>query len=424
MCIVLGVPTSTPTQPPHRCFCTCPHRHTYPACAACSDLTATEPSYRSVELEFRAGAYPVHDLNDDTRQERRFAGLGRGAKLGAQSCDEKANELCIGFTADEVIDITGGDLAVSCAGVTAQAPLQVGSSLSATECRDAAYTWYETNKLSQRDNRPMFYYLHAKSCYVIRSDLMGACIPADHSQEVGGSFAVMSAQHSQAPWYTCFAYDKCREECRAALGDGLDEAQTNAMVHAWMRALDDEASGRTWTGLNTDTVLFNSVRPDPGAYSQATSFPRATHFLYGYLSSATLPWTSSTLAARWASDWGRKNQGGGTYYTMAVVNQTLKEARVAAGFTFGDTPTSLQSDNADSAAECPDNAWCAPSTAKLPAGRTRFDVRKFCALPAICPVRTHHPSYKIDAGGAPASAIPSTAPLLVAAALAAVHTLR
>ena len=142
----------------------------------------------------------------------------------------------------------------------------------------------------------------------------------------------LTVRNSQSSWFTCFAQDQCRQECRAAFGafclfcffgvsfvsfcfwlvnplnvvfllflfllllcapvagtyggssssssrKGLSTAQTNSMLQAWLEGLKKNTQG--WTGLGR-SILSNIVTPNTATvYTDGTFFPRSTHYLYG-----------------------------------------------------------------------------------------------------------------------------------------------
>ena len=96
----------------------------------------------------------------------------------------------------------------------------------------------------------------------------------------------------------------------------------------------------------------------------------------------------------------------GTYQTRARVNMTMHAALSRVGLidAAGARGNLLVAESATEATDsCPDGAWC-----KDRDEQGRLSIRRFCAQPFICPVRSHHTRYHIPStpknhGGAPRS---------------------
>ena len=144
-------------------------------------------------------------------------------------------------------------------------------------------------------------------------------------------------------------------------------------MRLWLQAVIRERNGGPNQGLNEDSILPNYVEPAVSSNHKWT-FPRSTHMMYPRIEgSAELP---------------------GTYWTLARVNMTMYEAMSSVGLiSTSGQPSSegLVSGLSSSESEsCPDGAWCQHRDS-----RGKMSVRRFCALPFICPVRTHHTRYHI-----------------------------
>jgi hypothetical protein len=99
-----------------------------------------------------------------------------------------------------------------------------------------------------------------------------------HSWAADGHWKRLTVRNSQAPWYTCFAHDQCRKECRAAFGaksDGttgsnMNSQQINLLLKAWYNGLKDKSE---YNDLGS-TILENIVKPSDSHYDSTKYFPR------------------------------------------------------------------------------------------------------------------------------------------------------
>jgi len=395
-------------------------RHTYPACAPCSDLATAVVQTRSASREttnsqpvasgeksggLQSKPKPIDVINWNTKKQRIAA-----VEVLDQS---QAFELAGSPTSD--VD--------GCAG-TQQAPIHFPQATGYYSDANGAvgtngklksdvsddylkehrryadidvYNWYESNSLRSGSNAPMYYYCrrtksgcdanankdssgNCMDCYVVKSaysidtNFKNACVHTWALTNIA-DWKVVTIRNSQAPWFTCFAADQCRQECRAAFGQTLNNVQTNRLIGAWFNGLKDDyggANNQGWTGLGS-SILDNVVSPTSTFYPTHDFFPRSTHYIYGKVS-------------KLISLFGRRDVG--TFRTTGHANRTLLEAMSPIFDPYNKLIASL--DN-QSMSRCPDDEWCSPyRTAQGNNVEPPFDVARFCALPEICPVRTHH----------------------------------
>ena len=295
------------------------------------------------------------------------------------------------------------------------------------------YNWYETNYIRKGLNTPLYYYcVRSKDvrsdsdqsdgkdfystdadspCYVVKpgfskeTEYQAACIHTQSNvrDQLANTYIwkVITIRNSQAPWFTCFAADQCRQECRAAFGEldsssssssssssrrrrrstsgdatYMSQAQTTSLIGAWYNGLQSNTSG--FNGLER-SILENIVKPNPRYYDKSSHFPRSTHYLYGLWN-----FLESNAEAP-----GHRDVG--TYHTKGIFNLTLFDALLSVFEPKKNKFVSSLHNN--SMMDCPDDQWCAdPSLTSF----TNIDVAKFCALPEICPVRMHHATVEQD----------------------------
>jgi hypothetical protein len=358
--------------------------HTYPACTSCTDLVATTQ-----------WAVPRTAMHQQDLERQKSIGESRGFSF--DRFDEslgllQERESCPGGLLSSLIP-----------------PLNLGrvegrAADDAKElCGELVFSWWEKNILVlQGSTMPMYWYIrkeryntNARSCYLARTDLIEArddglrpalaCIHREREGSIDGrgdSVYVVTAKHSESPSFTCYDHDRCREECRDALGGGLNLDQTNELLRRWVRAVVRERNGGPNRGLNEDTVLQNYVEPRADLYENdpGGGFPRSTHMMYarplGNAANVEAP---------------------GTYWTRARVNTTMYEAlsrlgliEAAKGGGAGGGGLLVAESAAEATTSCPDGTWCNDRDAQ-----GKLSIRRFCAQPFICPVRTHHTRYHI-----------------------------
>ena len=257
------------------------------------------------------------------------------------------------------------------------------------KCGERAYGWWEKNILvGQGSSMPMYWYVEEEDarskprvarCYMVRTDMitdpnMKACVRSRSGRVDDVNLLTVTATLSKSPSFTCYDHDRCREECREALTEDMTLQETNTLLANWISAIMREQNGGPNRGLNEDTILQNFVEPD----STYNVFPRSTHILY-----------PREFISTSASDGGTR-QLPNTFWMKASVNMTMYEALRKIGMISDSGQISqLVAETNEEIMNCPDGTWC-DATAD---SSGQMSVRRFCAQPFICPVRTHHSRY-------------------------------
>lgn len=427
-------------------------RHTYPACTSCSDLTANVPMSSSASRETTTTVPDVVGTEHDVLNSAYHPDVGnlqikthnikKLPSLSFKTVDELLNNPQVDANACQNVDGYAPPIhfpqargsypdPYGCSSLQGRTNYQCTGTYNNYQKRQAemdVHLWYETNYLRKGLSTPMYYYctstlpcesgankqIHPTShqetstcqeCWAIQPNYYDAtkqyyksCVPA-HGTELDIEWKRLTVRHSQAPWFTCFAQDQCRQECRAALGTlgtsrssarlNMNQPQIKVFLEAWLNELIQEDSSslpsHKWTGIG-QTILSNVVKPNTKAtYVDSSYFPRSTHYLYGLLEYTTV---GATRMANNVAELLTGRRDVGTFRVVEHVNTTLLEAM---SFLLTKDVTPL---TANSLKECPDDQWCAPPEF-FTAG---FDIAKFCAMPEICPVRMHHATLT-DVGG-------------------------
>ena len=397
-------------------------RHTYPACAPCSDLAAAtrqtssdsreiftdKPRGEDISVTTKSTPKPINVINWSLKKQaiRQNQWISPKQAMELSGFPEKSDNGCLGapnapLTFPQATgyypDAIG---AVDRNGVTPGYPHKVPAEYLKTQERSAEidiYNWYETEKIRKGKNSPSYYYCRAKTgpkcdksstksecleCYVVKSgyssetNYKNACIHSWATLD-DVKWNVVTIRNSQAPWFTCFAQDQCRQDCRAAFSHlnsthTLNNQQTNSFITAWYNGLRDHGGSHAsgWTGLG-DSILDNVVSPKTEAYPDENFFPRSLHYLYGLYDQMI------------NNGGGAGHRDLGTFRTTGHPNRTLIDAIAA---VFNPSTTLINNMTEQSLINCPDDQWCSPYRKT----NEPFDLARFCALPEICPVRTHH----------------------------------
>ena len=397
-------------------------RHTYPACAPCSDLAAAtrqtssdsreiftdKPRGEDISVTTKSTPKPINVINWSLKKQaiRQNQWISPKQAMELSGFPEKSDNGCLGapnapLTFPQATgyypDAIG---AVDRNGVTPGYPHKVPAEYLKTQERSAEidiYNWYETEKIRKGKNSPSYYYCRAKTgpkcdksstkaecleCYVVKSgyssetNYKNACIHSWATLD-DVKWNVVTIRNSQAPWFTCFAQDQCRQDCRAAFSHlnsthTLNNQQTNSFITAWYNGLRDHGGSHAsgWTGLG-DSILDNVVSPKTESYPDDSFFPRSLHYLYGLYDQMI------------NNGGGAGHRDLGTFRTTGHPNRTLIDAIAA---VFNPSTTLINNMTEQSLINCPDDQWCSPYRKT----NEPFDLARFCALPEICPIRTHH----------------------------------